>query len=253
MLGKLESSQIAPVLLLLSVCAGAAGCQRDEPRQPYPPASPPPGAAKPYSNSFWARGWTYHLRHLQPDAAADAAKAKGLWLSLFPGMAKDPKTRELLNHLHAGLPVELVVLDAEQAEDDAVLNAPTPDGYAVAMRVADISHGEEKSGASTVPVRVIAYSRVIMIKNAVASAAADSLGALAEDWKNAPSPGEPLSLAMEDYVLRHAPGWAVIGGPVGQDVKLPSGVEEQRKDLDRRIKEYADHAKAYYGALRNRQ
>jgi hypothetical protein len=253
MRGKLELSQIGPRLLLLSACASVTGCPRTEPHPLSPPASPPPEAAKPYSNSFGARGWTYHLRHLEPAAAADAGKAKELWSNLFPEMAKDPKTRDLLKHLHAGLPVELVVLDAEQAGNDAVLNAPPPEGSVVAMRVADISHEEEKSGASTVPVRVIAYSRVILIKDAVASAVHDSLGALAEDWKNAPSPGEPLSLAMEDYTLRHAPGWAVIGGPIDKDEKVPSSVGEQRKDLDRRIKDYADHAKSYYGALRQRR
>jgi hypothetical protein len=162
-------------------------------------------------------------------------------------MAKDPETRDLLKHLHADLPVELVVLDAKQAEDKAVLTAPPPEGDAVALRVADITHKEERSKAGTVPVRVIAYSRVILIKDA---AAPGDLGALAENMKDEPSPGGPLGLAMEDYVLRHAPGWAVIGGPVFEDEKLPSSVEEQRRDLDQRIKGYADHAKTFYGARR---
>ena len=70
--------------------------------------------------------------------------------------------------------------------------------------------------------------------------------------KSEPSPGGPLNLAMEDYVLRHAPGWVVIGGPVfaAEGEKLPTSVEDQRRGLDRRIKDYADHAKAFYGARR---
>ena len=64
--------------------------------------------------------------------------------------------------------------------------------------------------------------------------------------------GGPLGLAMEDYVQRRAPGWAVIGGPFFEDEKLPASVEEQRRDLDKRIKEYEDHAKAFFGARRKR-
>jgi hypothetical protein len=38
-----------------------------------------------------------------------------------------------------------------------------------------------------------------------------------------------------------------------KDEKVPSSVEEQRRDLDRRVKAYMDHAKAYYGALRKKE
>ena len=243
MRGKLGLSRVGPVLLLLAAGAGVAGCQRNQ------PPSPAREATQPYSTSFSASGWTFHLRHLKPDAPADADKAKEVWRDLFPGMAKDAKTRDLLRRLHADLPVELVVLDAKQADDKAVLMAPPPDGTQVAMRVADISHKEEKSKAGTIPVRVIAYSRVILIKDATAPG---NLGALAENMKDEPSPGGPLGLAMEDYVQRHAPGWAVIGGPFFEGEKLPASVEEQRRDLDQRIKEYEDHAKAFCGARRKR-
>jgi hypothetical protein len=176
-------------------------------------------------------------------------KAKEVWRDLFPGMAKDPKTLELLKHLHADLPVEFVVLNAKQAEDQATLTAPPPDGASVVMRVADISQKEEKSKAGTVRVRVIAYGRAILIKGATAPG---DLGALAENMKDEPSPGGPLGLAMEDYSQRHAPGWAVIGGPFFEGEKLPASVEEQRRDFDQRIKEYEDHAKAFFGARRKR-
>jgi len=236
-------SRAGAVLLLWAAGAGVAGCQRNQ------PPSPAPEATQPYSTSFSASGWTFHLRHLKPDVPADADKAKEVWRDLFPGMAKDPKTRDLLRQLHADLPVELVVLAAKQAEDKAVLMAPPPDGAAVAIRVADISQKEEKSKGGAVPVRVIAYSRVILIKDATAPG---NLGALAENMKDEPSPGGPLGLAMEDYVQRHAPGWAVIGGPFFENEKLPASVEEQRRDVDQRIKGYADHAKAFFGALRKR-
>jgi hypothetical protein len=165
-------------------------------------------------------------------------------------MAKDPKTRDLLRHLHADLPVAFVVLDAKQAEDDTALITPPPEGYAIAMRVADVGHEEKKSGASAVPMTVIAYGHVILLRDAQASAAPDALGALAENWRKEPSPGGPLNLAMEDYVLRHAPGWTAIGGPFFEGEKLPHSVDEQRRELDQGIKAYAEHAKAYYGALR---
>jgi hypothetical protein len=235
------------VLLLIAAGAGVVGCPRNQPSQPSPAPGPASEKAQPFSTSFSASGWTYHLRHLKSEAPADADKAKAVWRGLFPGMAEDAKTRKLLRRLHADLPVALVVLDAKQAADEAVLLAPPPDGTAVAMRVADISHKEEKSKAGTVPVRVIAYSRVVLFKGA---ASPGNLGALAVNMKKEPSPGGALNLAVEDYVLRHAPGWAVIGGPFFEYEKLPAGVEEQRRDLDQRIKEYEDHAKAFFGARR---
>jgi hypothetical protein len=94
---------------------------------------------------------------------------------------------------------------------------------------------------------VIAYSRVILMKDA---AAPGNLGAQAENMKDEHSPGGPLGLAMEDYVQRHTPGWAVIGGPFFEGEKLPASIAEQRRDLDQRIKEYEDHAKAFFGARR---
>jgi hypothetical protein len=230
-------NRVRPLLLLLAAGAGVAGCES---------GNQPP---QPYSTSFWASGWTFHLRHLKSDVPADGDRVKEVWRDLFVGMARDAKTRDLLRQLHAGLPVELVVLDAKQAEDKAVMKAPPPDGTAVAMRVADVTQIEEKSKAGAVPVRVIAYSRVILMKD---SAAPGNLGALAQDLRDEPSPGGPLSLAVEDYIQRHAPGWAVIGGPFFEGEKLPAGVEEQRRDLDRRIRVYEDQAKAFFGVRRQR-
>jgi hypothetical protein len=245
--------RVGLLLFLLSACGSVTGCQRNQPAPVTPPANPSAEAAKPYTTSFSARGWYYHFRQFTPDAAADQAKPREVWRQLLPGLAKDPQTRDLLRHLHADLPVEFVVLDPKQAEDDTALLAPPAEGYAIAMRVAEVHHGEKKSKASTVPIKVIAYGHVILLRDAQPSAAPDTLGALSENWKKEPSPGEPLSLAMEDYVLRHAPGWTIIGGPFFESEKLPHSVEEQRRELERGIKRYADHAKAYYGALRGRR
>src|SRR5579884_2622305 len=148
--------------LLLVTVVSVTGCQRNQSSQLSTSVSPPvPDANTPYTTSFSASGWTYHLRCLDLDAKADAGKAKEVWRDLFPEMTKDPTTRALLKRLHAGLPVEFVVLDAKQAGDKAALTAPPPEGTAVVMRVADISLKEEKSEAGTIPVRVIAYGRVI--------------------------------------------------------------------------------------------
>jgi hypothetical protein len=236
--------RVASALLLLVV--GVAGCQRNQPPQPAPSPNPTPEGAQFRGSAFWASGWTYHLRPLKADAPADAENAKKIWCDLFTGMAKDEKTRELLTRLHAGWPAELIVVEAKQAEDKSALQAPPPDGVAIALRVADLKLTEEKSKAGTVLVRVIAYGRVLRLAGA---AVPNSLDQLAEAWKKEPLPGSPLALAMEDYVLRQAPGWVVRGGPVfaSEDEKLPASAEDQRRALDQKIKEYADHAKAYYG------
>jgi hypothetical protein len=44
----------------------------------------------------------------------------------------------------------------------------------------------------------------------------------------------------------------VLGGPFFEDEKLPASVEEQRRVLDQRIKDYEDHAKAFFGARHKR-
>jgi hypothetical protein len=250
MVSRRKWSRIGSVLLLLAAGTGAAGCQGKPSSQPSPPANPStPAATGPYSTSFSATGWTYHLRPIKPDARTDEDKARAVRKDLFPGMARDVKTRDLLKHLYADRPVEFRVLDAKQAEGKALLTAPPPEGFAVAMRVGDIKQEEKPSKVGTVPIRVIGYGRAILIKD---KANPDSFEALAENMKREPSPGESLGLAMEDYLLRHAPGWAIIGGPINENEKLPASVEEQRRDLDRRIKDHADHAAAFYGSRRKR-
>jgi hypothetical protein len=171
-------------------------------------------------------------------------------------MAKDPTTRELLTQLHGGWPAAIVVVDAKQTKDQAVFKAPPPDGVAVVLRVAELNLKEVKTIAGLVPFREIAYGRVIRVKDAVIAEL--PLG------NEEPTPGDALDLAVEDYVLRHAPGWVARRGTgpdtsfvddeqlrrSAEDAKMPPGVEVQRRELDQKIKDYADRAKAYLGAVR---
>jgi hypothetical protein len=57
-------------------------------------------------------------------------------------------------------------------------------------------------------------------------------------------------LAIEDYMLRHAPEWVIGGMIFEKDLKMPTQVAERRVVLDRRIQAYAEKANAFYGALR---
>ena len=240
---KSNLNRLASLLLLLAAASCFAGCQGKPPPKSKPPVSR-------YVASFWAADWMYHLRPLSPGTANDVDKAKEIWRDLFAGMAKDEKTQELLKQLHGGLSVEFIVLEAKQVNDKVILATPPPNGTAVVMRVVDLKLGDEESKTGPVPVRVIAYGRAISLKD---QAAANSMNQLADDWKKEPAPGDPLVLAMQDYVLRHAPGWIVRSGPVqaSDDAKLPANADDQRRELDERVKKYSDHAKAYYGALGN--
>jgi hypothetical protein len=171
-------------------------------------------------------------------------------------MAKDVKTRDLLTRLHGGWPAEFAVIDAKQAKDKSALNSPPQAGMAVAVRVADLNLKDVKTKFGAAPFREIAYGRVIRIK--AAEIAELPLG------KEEPEPEGALSLAIEDYVLRHAPGWVARWGTgpgtsfeddqrlarSADEAKLPASVEEQRRELDQKIKVYADRARAYYGAMR---
>ena len=83
------------------------------------------------------------------------------------------------------------------------------------------------------------------VRGAPASAVPDLATAF-----NAPSPFQALTLAMEDYVLRHAPDWVIGGATFEKDREVPAQAAERRADLERRIQDYAERANAAYGALR---
>ncbi|MFL5241129.1 MAG: hypothetical protein ACJ8FY_03395 [Gemmataceae bacterium] len=253
MLNRQALKRAGEVLLLLA--AGATACQRNEPSQTSSTSKPSPTGTQSRDGAFWVSGWTYYIRPVKPGAPTDANNAKETWQNLFPGMAKDPKTRELLTKLHGGWPAELIAVDTKQAGDKSVFKADPPDGVAVVLRVADLNHKQVKTKAGSVPFREIAYGRVIRIKDA--AIATLPLGT------EEPLPGEALDLAIEDYVLRHAPGWVARQGTgpdtdfaddeqlrrSAEEAKLPPNVEDQRRELDQKIKDYADRAKAYYGAM----
>jgi hypothetical protein len=220
----------------------AAGCQG----KPSPvPSTGPSSKSAPYATSFTARNWSFHLRRLGSDS--DEGKAAEVWRDLFVGIAEDAKTRSLLRQLHGNRPVEFVVLDAKQA-DDAALSAPPPDGYDFVMRLADLKLDKQPGGDR---VRVVAYGHVTNLKDATTPTASE-LGDIVKVLESPPSPGDPLRLAMQDYVLRHAPDWAVISGPYFREETLPHGVEELRRELDKEIKECEARARDYYGSLSKR-
>jgi hypothetical protein len=196
----------------------------------------------PHRAGFVAQNWRFHLRPLDPEKAPDRLAAERIWRDLFPGMAKDPATRDLLRRLHGDLPVEFVAVDEKAAADKAVMMAPPGEGFAFAFRVGDLRTFPKETEAGEIWFRDIAFGHAILIKDAVAPNAAEGL--------EGPSPDEALALAMQDYMLRHAEDW-VIGGPhFERDFKAPAPAAERRADLDRRIQEYADSARAFYGGLR---
>jgi hypothetical protein len=124
------------------------------------------------------------------------------------------------------------------------------------MRVADLQSDKRKTSIGELPFKLVGYGRKHYISDAVIPTAPDlasGLETLSAAMREEPQPGGALTLAIEDYVFRHAPGW-VLGGPhFDQDQKLPASPDEQRAELDGRIRAYAEHANAYYGALRKPQ
>jgi hypothetical protein len=229
--------------LLLAACSISSGCGK---------GSTPAATPYTYTTSFSARNWAFHLRPVGTVGAAARASAEDTWRDLFPRMAKDQDTLQLLRRLHGGLPVEFVVVDPKAAADDEAMKAPPRERFAFVMRVGDLRTYTKTTPAGEIIFRVIAYSRVAHIKDASRSPPMDvegALGKVVDALKEEPRPGEALGLAMDDYMLRQAPDWAIGGPIVMEDQELP-GAGERRADLDRRIQAYAEHASAYYGALR---
>ena len=220
---------------LLALVASLAGCQK------APPA-PSPAASSPSTTAFTASGWSYSLRRMPTAGTEAAADVPKEWKDLFSEMAHDPETLALLARLHGGLKTEFVVLTAEEAGKNEVLGAPPAEGVSVAMRVGDLEQSTQDIDGQTVPVRVIAYGHVVRLQRPVTR---DPLEAL-KLAREAPLPGKSLNLAMEDFVLRHIPGWVLRSGPVNRDEKLPESVDEDRRELDRRIQELAEQARTFY-------
>ena len=258
--GKVDLSRIIWAVCLLVVGVGASGCGKNPPPPPVPPAAPvpAPAAPEPY-RSFLGSNAMAHLRPLTSETKVDAEKAMAVWRELLPGMVADEKSQELLRKLHGDLPAELILIDPKQANIEAgwdpVWKAPPPDGAAVAFRVADSIVADQllKIGSSKVPARAVNYCQVVLIENAATKSAPDmatAMSGMTNVFKDLP-PVEPLFLLMEDYVLRHAPGWILIRGLSDEEPELPASVEEQRRDLDQRIRSFAERSKTYYDTLRN--
>ena len=261
MLGNFDFCQIRTVFLFV-VGVGATGCGQASAPPPVPaapapaaPLAPAPAAPQPYHSYLFSNAKA-HLRPLKLDSQVDVENAKTVWRELVPGIVADEKSQALMRQLHGDLPLDLILIDTKQAEDQDAMTARPPQGVAVAFRVADKIVAEErlKIGGGPVPVRVVNYCQVVWIENAATKSAPDLASAqsgIMNVFKDL-HPVEPLYLVMEDYVLRHAPGWILIRDVSDVEHELPASVEEQRRDLDRRIGSFAERAKAYYDSLRKK-
>jgi len=231
--------------LVLAVGIGLAWHRlgpRDAPPAPVPPAKP-----SPYRNSFSARNWTYYLRPLPAPTPGPRPDAATVWRDLFPGMVADQETRALLRRLYGGLSVEAMALESEAADDGALV-APPSEGFAIALRLANLGAEVKKTPDGETLFGLMALGRATSI--AGAAPAAESLGGFADQLRAQPADRAAFALSAEDYLLRHQTGWLLVGGPIFDDKqKLPANATEQRADLDRRIQAHADQAAVYYGKL----
>jgi hypothetical protein len=213
---------------------------------------PVPARSSPHNDSFSARNWSYYLRPVPTGRPGPTPTAEEAWNGLFPGMAADPSTRELLQRLYGGLPLEFVVLDKGATNDD--LTRPPAEGLAVAFRVADLGSRKEKTVDGETLFGLIALGRATFIKDFVSSDSTDAVAGLVKTMSDRPSDGEAFDLAVEDYMLRHQTGWLVVGGPVfDKGRQLPHNPQEHRADLDARIKRYAEKSADFYDKLRGKK
>jgi hypothetical protein len=233
--------------LLLAAVFSSGGCRKTNSVEEVP--STPVSTTSPYSTSFFGTGWSYRLRPLKSEKPKNTDEVKQVWRDLFTRMANDAKTLELLKRLSGDLPVEFIVLDAEQAKDKERLKAPPSDGKAVVIRVADTGKPDEKVAGDEFPLRVLAVGRAVLLKDAENPS---SLEGLTENMKREPSGGAALTLAMKEYLLRHAVGYGMLSGPAADDEDLPKSIEDQRQVLDKQIKEHAEHAKEFYESRRRK-
>jgi hypothetical protein len=244
----------AGAVLALLVLVGLAAFVKDwwPHSRPQPPGPPSPKMA-PHSDSFSARNWSYYLRPVPTDKPGPQPSAQGAWDGLFPGMAHDPATRDLLRRLYGGLPVEFVVLDKDAATDEALTRSPA-EGLAVALRVANLGSQMKKTEDGETLFGLIALGRATFIKDFVSPDSGEGVANLITTMKDSPSDGTAFHLAVENYMLRHGTGWFVCGGPVFDNtVKLPKDPQGHRADLDARIQAFAEKSADYYDKLRGKK
>jgi hypothetical protein len=193
-----------------------------------------------YPDSFSARNQSYYLRPVPADKPGSRPTAEKAWRDLFPGMAKDRATHNLLRRLYGGLPVEFGVLD-ERAADEPLIKFPE-DGFAVSLRVANCGAVSRQTPEGETLFGLIALGRTTLIP------------AEPGDALDRPSDMEAWDLAVEDYLLRHDTGWLVVGGSFfDPGRKLPTSPSEHRADLDGRIQAYAESAADFYDRVRGRK
>ena len=213
-----------------------------------PSGTEPSPRVAPHSESFSARNWSYYLRPVPTQDPGPRPTAEAAWKELFPGMAADPATRDLLQRLCGGLPTEFVVLDNE-ASDNALTKTP-PEGFAISMRVINLGSHKAKTVEGETLFGLIALGRATLIRDA---GSAGDVAGLLKAMTDRPSDGESFGLAVEDYMLRHGTGWFVVGGPIFEQGKLQQDPHEHRADLDRRIQAFAEKSADYYDKLRGKK
>jgi hypothetical protein len=206
----------------------------------------------PHSDSFSARNWSYYLRPVPTDKPGPKPTAEEAWNGLFPGMAADPATRELLQRLYGGLPVEFAVLDKE-ATDDALTKAPA-EGFSVALRLANLGSQKKKTADGETLFGLVALGRATFIKDFASPQSAEDISDLIKAMTDRPSDGGAFDLAVEDYMLRHQTGWFVVGGFIFEQGRHPpKNPQEHRADLDARIRAFAEKSSDYYGKVRGKR
>jgi hypothetical protein len=204
-------------------------------------------------DSFSARNQSYYLRPVPTDKPRSRATAEEVWRDLFPGMAKDRATPNLLRRLYGGLPVEFVVLDERVGADEPLMKAPG-EGFAVSLRVANCGAVSRQTPEGETLFGLIALGRTTLIEDAMPPDRGDALARLSKAMKDRPSDMEAWDLAVEDYLLRHDSGWLVVGGSFfDPGRKLPTSPSEHRADLDGRIQAYVESAADYYDRVRGRK
>ena len=254
MFAKSRLSGLLFVLLVSASSFGIAGCQR---ATPPPPPSTESDRPVPSKQDFGTHSsgatWGFTLQPLHADTEPNAAEVAKLGPNLFSGMAKDPKTLDLLKQLNADRSIELVVVDVKQAEDKKVMEAPPRDEYASVIRVTEPRSEDSQQTPGALRFRV---TSLFITRNEAAESKIGDASDVIDKLKatgNVPLASFSLVLAMEDYVSRHAPGWAVRSATFSyrrSSEKLPSTIEEQRKDLDHWTQVYAQEARDYYAALK---
>ena len=208
-------------------------------QKPGDPPSPEPRPHKLRFHSSFVSGSAYLVRVKQGALGITPAE---FWVGLFENMSHDPATVELLRRLFGGLRVQLVVLKAQPAADDPVLEAKPGPGFDVVIRVCNrgehrvqAAQGNGKTGAVPIEYLVGTLSAGCVI-DADPPADAKSGAAVGDAAALPPDPFEALKVAIEDYLLRQDTGWqGVYVGSFGEQKEFDRVAEcEKQSGVERR-------------------